>query len=144
MRKITALKRLLKIIAKRITETTLKKISIEKELDSLHINLENVKQDLLSENEAFSLCLKNAIFYNYSSFYKENKKKQELIKEQIESCDNKLQLLINDLFQLYSEEKKYKYILEKEMKQMLEKEMKKEAQVLDEVNTINFINNKNS
>ncbi|MBN8828389.1 MAG: flagellar FliJ family protein [Sphingobacteriia bacterium] len=100
-------------------------------LTKLESSLQALKDELEKEKEA---CLSNPLVSSsFTNFLSHNNHRQSLIKTQITSTEQKIEEVKAEIFELFSEIKKYDVVSERKAKRKLEKEDKNEQKFLDDL-----------
>lgn len=125
----------IKLITKLLQKQLDKKSKTLNELNTyltkLESSLQALKDELEKEKEA---CLSNPLVSSsFTNFLSHNNHRQSLIKTQITSTEQKIEEVKAEIFELFSEIKKYDVVSERKAKRKLEKEDKNEQKFLDDL-----------
>jgi len=111
-----------------------KKIELSKlnqEKDQLHNKLQNLQVELINQQKiAF---LDPEILYSYSNYAKDNNDNQLKISGYIADISAKIELVNQEIYEIYAELKKYEVMLDNKKKQLIYEESKRQDLVLDEL-----------
>jgi hypothetical protein len=136
-----SLKTIIKLKKQEIDDKKIIISSLEKERDQLDIDLENLKKELLLQQQLIKEDPQ--ILFSYSNYAKHNNDLQSKILTKLNELYLEIEKLSQELYDLFGDFKKYEIILENKQKRLIYEANKKEDIDLNEliVNKYNTNNN---
>jgi hypothetical protein len=126
-----SLKTLIKLNRRNLDVKRRALVNIEEQITMLEYTKENLQKELVTQQE---FVAENSEFlFSYNSYYLQNRENQGYIAHEITKLQNMAAKISQEIYELFTEVKKYEIILSNKEKQIVIAQNKKEEEALDEV-----------
>ncbi len=140
MRYIKTLVRIIKVIDKQLKDMSVAKLKLLSEIESQEKRKEQLEIQLKTERDLVLNDLSIGVSHDFYQFFVFLQDKIVKIAVEIEIMQNKLYLLLEEMHNLFTEQKRYEHIINRADEEVESQEKLNEIQILDDVNIRKYIN----